>query len=152
MFKELGVLSAIIALLVGCGGTTGNANNYGVQGPTLAAFSGQYAFSIAGFDVGGNAMSMAGSIKADGLGNITTGEIDVNDNGNVTSISSLAGTYAFESNIPPVGSYTFYNNGQGTLGTIALRYTVGTVSEPLAFAFSLLSAGGRGEIMSLDGK
>ncbi len=95
-------------------------------------------------------MSIAGSIKADGLGHITAGEVDVNDNGAISSNNSLSGTCAFDSNIPPAGSYAFNSNVQGTLGTIALTYTVGKVSHPLAFGFSLQAGGGFGQIMSLD--
>jgi hypothetical protein len=119
-------------------------------GTTLGTLNGQYAFSLAGFDSAGNPVSMAGSIQADGLGHITTGEVDVNDGGMISSIDSLAGTYAFDSNIAPAGNYTFNGNWQGTLGTIALTYTVGTVSHPLAFAFSLQGGGSFGQIMSLD--
>ena len=45
---------------------------------------------IAGFDSNGNPVGIAGSLKADGLGHITAGEVDVNDNG-VISSSSLGG-------------------------------------------------------------
>src|ERR1700730_15103513 len=65
----------------------------GGGGPMLGALNGQYAFSLAGFDPTGNPMSIAGSIKADGLGNITAGEVDLNDNGAISSNSSLSGTY-----------------------------------------------------------
>jgi len=119
-------------------------------GSALGALNGQYAFSLSGFDPTGNPISMAGSIKADGLGHITAGEVDVNDNGMISSNISLAGTYAFDSNIPPAGTFTFNSNAQGTLGTIALTYTVGTVSHPLAFGFSLQGDGSFGQIMSLD--
>jgi hypothetical protein len=117
---------------------------------TPNALIGQYAFSLTGFDSAGNPMSIAGSVKADGLGHITAGEADVNDNGTISSDNSLAGTYAFDSNVPPAGTYMFNMNGQGTLGTIALTYMVGTVSHPLAFSFSLQSSGTFGEIMSED--
>src|SRR3984885_2540077 len=149
MFKELGVLCAITLMLAGCG-VVGSPNNNGAEGASLGALKGQYAFSLTGFDSAGNPMSLAGSITADGLGHITAGEADVNDNGVISSDSSLTGTYAFDSNVPPVGSYMFNTNGQGTLGTIALTYTVGTVSHPLAFSFSLQSNGTFGEMMSED--
>src|SRR5215469_1241416 len=148
MFKQLGALCAITAILVGCGIVGGGNNSAG--GNTLSVLNGQYAFSLSGFDSAGNSMSMAGSMKADGLGHITAGEVDMNDNGVASSNSTLAGTYAFDSNIPPVGTYTFNSNAQGTLGTIALTYTIGGVSHPLAFGFSVQSGGGFGQIMSLD--
>jgi len=149
MFKGLGILCAVTVMLVGCG-VVGGGNNNGSGGTALTAFKGQYAFSLAGFDSAGNPMSIAGSIQADGFGHITAGEADVNDNGMISSDAQLAGTYGFDSNIPPAGTYTFEANAQGTLGTIALTYTVGTVSHPLAFGFSLQSSGEFGQIMSLD--
>ena len=151
MFKKLRVLCAITLLLAGCGGvSSGGNNNAGGGGATPGALNGQYAFSLGGFDANGNPMSIAGSVKADGLGHITSGEVDVNDNGAISSNNSLSGTYAFDSNIPPAGTYAFSSSVQGTLGTIALTYTVGTVSHPLAFGFSLQASGGFGQIMSLD--
>ena len=147
MFKELRVLCAITLVLFGCSGSTGNN---GGGGSTPDTFNGQYVFSLAGFDSTGNPMSIAGSLKADGLGHITAGEVDVNDNGAISSNSSLVGTYAFDSNIPPTGTYSFYSNVQNSLGTITLTYTVGTVSHPLAFGFSLQASGSFGQIMSLD--
>ncbi len=120
------------------------------SGVPTDAFNGQYAFSLAGFDATGNPMSIAGSLTADGLGHVTTGEVDVNDNGAASLNNTLMGSYAFDSNIPPVGSYLFTTNSEDTLGTISLTYTVGTTSHPLAFGFSLQTSGGFGEIMSLD--
>src|SRR5690349_2861276 len=68
MFKELGVLCAITVMLVGCGGIVGDPNHNGAGGTNLGALNGQYAFSLAGFDSAGNPMSIAGNLKADGLG------------------------------------------------------------------------------------
>jgi hypothetical protein len=120
-------------------------------GNNLGALNGQYAFQLAGFDPTGNPMSIAGSIKSDGLGHVTAGEVDINDNGAISSNSSVSGTYAFDSNIPLVQTYAFQSNIQNSLGTITLTYTVGNVSYPLAFGFSLQgSPGFFGQIMSLD--
>ncbi len=83
-------------------------------------------------------MSMAGSFKADGLGHITAGEVDVNDNGVVSSSSALSGTYAFDT------------GGQGTIGTITLTNSVGSITHPLAFGFALQASGAFGDIMGLD--
>jgi hypothetical protein len=116
----------------------------------LAALNGQYALSLSGFDSAGKPMSMAGSVKADGLGHITAGEVDVNDNGSVSSTSTLSGTYAFDTNITLAGNYSFNGNAQGTLGSMALTYTVAGVSHPLAFGFALQASGVFGQIMSLD--
>jgi hypothetical protein len=146
--KKLRIVCAIAFLLAGCG-STGTIDEGG-GGAALGQLNGEYAFSLSGFDQAGSPMSLAGSIKADGLGHITGGEVDVNDNGAISSNNPLAGTYAFDSNVPPAGSYAFNSSVQGTLGTIALTYTVGTVSHPLAFGFSLQGGGGLGQIMSLD--
>jgi hypothetical protein len=146
--KKLGILCALAFLLGGCG-STGTLNEGG-GGAALAALNGSYGFSLTGFDETGGPVSLAGSIKADGQGHITGGEVDVNDNGAVSSNNSLAGTYAFDSNIPPPGTYVFNSSVQGTLGTIALTYSAGGVSHPLAFGFSLQGGGGFGEILSLD--
>ena len=114
------------------------------------AFNGRYAFSLAGFDAAGNPMSIAGSMTADGLGHITAGEVDVNDNGEASTNNTLSGIYTFDSNIPPVGGYVFNTNSQDTLGTISLTYTVGTTSHPLAFGFAMQSSGAIAQVMSLD--
>jgi hypothetical protein len=57
-----------------------------------------------------------------GLGHVTGGEVDVNDNGTIGSSASLSGTYSFEANVSLVGGYSFNGNAQGVLGTMALTY------------------------------
>jgi hypothetical protein len=93
---------------------------------------------LAGFDSNGSPVGIAGSLKADGLGHITAGEVDVNDNGVISFSNALAGSYAFDS------------TGVGSAGTIQLTNTVGSVSHPLGFAYSLQTSGNFGQIMSLD--
>ena len=149
MLKQFTLLCAISFLLVGCGGVTGTIHD-GSGAAALSKLKGQYVFSISGFDSTGNAISFAGSLKADGQGQITGGEVDVNQNGASSSNNSLSGTYAFDSNIPPAGSYEFSSSVQGTLGTIALTYTSGSITHPLAFGFCLEAGGTFGQIMSLD--
>lgn len=126
----------VLGWMAGCGG--GGSSNPGGGTPQTNAFNGQYAFVLSGFDANGNSLGIAGSLKADGLGHISAGEVDVNDNGTVSSSSSVAGTYAFDA------------NGNSTLGTISLTNAVGSVTHPLAFAFSLQASGAFGQIMSLD--
>ena len=125
-----------LAWMAGCGIVSGGGGGIGSTQPN--AFSGQYAFFLAGFDSNGLPIAIAGSMKADGLGNISGGEVDVNDNGTVSSNSSLTGTYLFDA------------TGNNTLGTIMLTNLVTNVAQPLGFAFSLQASGGFGSIMSLD--
>lgn len=138
MRRALPVLFCLTSLIwiAGCGNSYSGGG--GGTSPTPNALNGQYAFLLAGFDSSGNPMGIAGSVKADGLGHITAGEVDVNDNGIISSNSSLSGTYSFDS------------SGQSTLGTISLTTTVGTVPHALGFGFSLQASGDFGQIMSLD--
>lgn len=128
----------LIALgwMAGCGGSSASSTTGAVTPPT--ALNGQYAFVLSGFDSNANPMGMAGSFKADGLGHITAGEVDVNDNGVVSSSSALSGTYTFDT------------GGLGIIGTIILSNSVGSITHPLAFGFSLQASGAFGDIMGLD--
>jgi hypothetical protein len=81
-----------IGLFVGCGGGGYGGGNPGGGNPQPNALNGQYAFVLAGFDSNGSPVGIAGSLKADGLGHITAGEVDVNDSGTISSSASLAGT------------------------------------------------------------
>ncbi len=121
-------LSLLLTLgwIAGCGGSSSSG---GGSSPQTNALNGQYAFLIAGFDSSGAPVGIAGSLKADGMGHITAGEVDVNDNGMITSSSSQLGSYAFDA------------NGNATLGTITLTTSPGNSILPLAFAFSLQSSG-----------
>ena len=130
------LLLAAIVSLTGC--ATSNNTGAGTGGATTPnAFSGQYAFLLSGFDSAGNPMGISGSLKPDGLGHITGGEADLNDNGMLSSDNALAGTYAFDP------------DGQGALGSISLTSTLGT-PHGLTFGFSLQATGAFGQIMSLD--
>ncbi len=63
--------------------------------PAQAAFQGAYAFLIRGHDDSGNTIVAAGSLTADGAGNITNGEMDASTNNipGPESISPITGTY-----------------------------------------------------------
>ena len=133
----LGSLTLIaLGWMAGCGGSSGASSTGGMAQPN--ALNGQYAFVLSGFDSNANPMGVAGSFKADGLGHITGGAVDVNDNGVVSSSSALTGTYVFDT------------NGQGTIGTITLTNSVGSVTHPLAFGFALQANGALGDIIGLD--
>lgn len=104
--------------------------------PTPAVLKGQYALLLRGFDAAGNPMGIAGSITADGLGHIMGGSVEVNDDLTISS-----------SNAPLAGSYTFDTNARGF---ITLTGVVGSVPQPLGFAFSLKGDGTAAEIISFD--
>ena len=126
----------VIALISSCGSSSGG--NGGGGNPQPNALNGQYAFVLDGFDSTGNPMGMAGSFKADGLGHISAGAVDVNDNGVVSSSTSLTGAYTFDA------------NGLGALVTVSLGTTVGSITHPLGFGIALQSNGAFGDIMDLD--
>ena len=131
-----------LAWTSGCAGGGGVSPSGGNTTPSPALLNGQYAFVLSGFDPA-NPIAIAGSFKADGQGNITAGDVDVNDNGIHSSSISLAGTYAFDT--LPTGTI-----GLGTLGTITLTNAVGSVTHLLKFGFSINSAGTFGSIMDLS--
>ena len=86
---------------------------------TNGAFSGYYAFSLSGFQ-NGKAFALAGSLSADGLGNIPTGVLDLNTGaGSPTLGTSLTGTYAIGGN----GTGTMSINA-GSLGTLNFHLTL----------------------------
>jgi hypothetical protein len=137
MRRVMFVFLWLAALLwtTGCGITS----NGGTGGsPTPDALNGQYAILLSGFDSAANPMGIVGSIKADGLGNITAGEVDVNDNGTLSSSSAVTGTYTLDP------------TGQNPLGVISLTNTVGSVAHPLVFGFSVQTSGIFGQIMDLS--
>jgi hypothetical protein len=133
LFSSLTLIA--VGLMAGCGGSSGGG---GSTPPQPNALNGQYAFVLTGFDPSNNHVGIAGSLKANGLGQITAGEVDVNDNGVISSSDVVAGSYAFDS------------TGDGSTGTIQLTNTVGSVAHALGFAFSLQLSGNFGQIMSLD--
>jgi Putative Ig domain len=83
--------------------------------------SGQYSFLFNGFDAGG-AVMIAGTITADGAGNITAGTQDSNRNSGIVTGASLSGCYA-------IGS-----DGRGTLEVTS---TFGPNNNSLTADYSL---------------
>jgi hypothetical protein len=127
-------LAILLTLISGC--TTSSGGNQGPPPPAANVLNGQYAFVLSGFDANANPMGLAGSITADGHGNITGGSVDVNDNQVISASSSaLAGSYTLDSNFR---------------GTITLTNTVGSVTHPLAFAFTLKADGTAGNMIGID--
>jgi len=91
-------------------------------------FNGSYALLLRGFDSAGAPMVLAGSITSNGAGSISGGELDLNDNGVITTIPSpVSGSYVLDTSF----------NGIPRI-TITLTVPAGTV---------VLKC-----VMSLDGK
>ncbi len=60
-------------------------------------FMGSYALLVRGYDSAGNPMALAGSITSNGTNGISGGELDLNDNGVITSVPPpLAGSYTID--------------------------------------------------------
>jgi fibronectin-binding autotransporter adhesin len=139
MRRALAASFALLAFgwLSGCGGGPSISSLGG--GPTSAPgpLHGQYAFLLSGFDKNGASMAMAGSLTADGKGNITAGVVDVNDNEVAASKTPLTGTY------------TLNSLGQGTITLTNTSF--GPVTSALAFSFVLQNSGAFGDIMDTSG-
>jgi hypothetical protein len=60
---------------------------------TAPTFKGGYAFGFRGYDTHSQPAAIAGSFVADGNGNITSGSVDLNDAGTLTSSTSVTGAY-----------------------------------------------------------
>ncbi|GAC1684495.1 MAG: hypothetical protein PVS2B2_23480 [Candidatus Acidiferrum sp.] len=109
---------------------------------SAALVKGSYAFLLRGYDLTGSPMAMAGSITADGNGNITAGEADINNGGGITPVPSpIAGTYSIDPSFNGV-----------TRGTISITsFTFPNSTIPIAFKFALSADGKRGKILEFDG-
>lgn len=114
--------------------------NAGISGNSIATITavqfnnstlkGNYIFSLSGIDVNGFAFYAVGAVTADGNGNITGGEEDLNDvSSGYFQATSVTGTYS-------VGS-----DGRGTL---TLNSSIGSFAY--AFAIRALNNAGLNEI------
>jgi hypothetical protein len=107
-----------------------------------AALQGNFTFLVRGYDGSGIPMALAGSLSADGNGNITAAEMDINDGGGITLVPS-----------PQTGTYTidpsFNNAARGTI-TIT-SFTFPNSSDHPSFKIALSADGKRGKIIELDG-
>jgi Putative Ig domain len=79
---------------------------------SLSAIKGGYAFGFRGLDTHSQPTALAGTFQADGAGNISGGEADMNDDGTLSSFSAITGTYT----VDPVGRgvITLQLNGSTT--------------------------------------
>lgn len=89
---------------------------------TNASLTGKYVLGLSGVGTTGGVLAMAGDWTMDGLGNITSGELDVNDNGAVLHPTNVLGTYSI--------------SGTNGRGTAQINSTFGTQN----FAFYVVSA------------
>ena len=101
----------------------------------LSAIKGGYAFAFSGWDMHSQPAAVAGSFQADGLGNITSGIADVNDNGTLSSYTAVTGTYTTD----PVGSGVITLKLAAGL-TVTYTYYQVTPTELLATSGDLSSA------------
>lgn len=84
---------------------------------SVASFSGPFAFTVAGSDVGVGPFAAGGILSADGAGNIPSGTEDFNDAGSTTTSTAFTGTYTLDAS--GRGTATLSNASAGTL-TLAL--------------------------------
>jgi hypothetical protein len=97
---------------------------------------GQFAFVLSGVDGSSEAVNIAGSITADGSGNITGGEMDFNRGHAPAAVSTpLAGTYTLDSN---------------RHGVVSLATPIPGESHALAFDIALAADGNTGTATSSD--
>ncbi len=89
---------------------------FGKGGSAPAALQGQYAVQLSGqasnFESGPHAIAAAGSITADGKGNITAGILDLNTPAGV------------EAGVPVTGTYQFSAYGNGTINLATAQGTL----------------------------
>ena len=136
-FLVLIAISGSFLFLTDCGNNTIRATQ-----PPSGSFgdvnlSGTYVFSVAGSDISGNFVAIAGSFVADGKGGISNGIIEVNNSGRGALLSQSV----------TEGSYSVGVDGRpfGTAGLLKLR------SSSLAYSFDyVLSSSTQGLITEFD--
>lgn len=110
--------------------------------PISASFNGQYSLLLRGYAEPDSPMAFAGAFTADGKGNITNAEFDIDDNGGITPIP-----------LPQTGNYTINNSFSGIIqGTINITsFTFPNGFNHLSFQFALKGDFSEGDIIELDG-
>ena len=112
-------------------------------GSAATLFSGSYVFLLRGYDsFSGAPMAMAGTITADGKGNITGGEIDFNNGGGINHVPS-----------PATGNYTvdISFNDVTQVAVEITSFTFPGSSIDLRYRFTLSGDGTHGRIIEFDG-
>jgi hypothetical protein len=110
---------------------TGNLDLQDFSSFSLSALSGNYVLNLDGIDSLASPLSAIALVTLDGAGNVTSGQMDSNDNGSVVQGTALT------------GSYTVASNGRGTM---TLSGSLGTFD----LGFYVVSAGEL-RVVSLDG-
>lgn len=119
--RVLTTLSALtlIVFSIACGSNNSPAPNN--SGFTNSNLSGTYVVAISGTDATGNGsfFAVAGTIAADGKGNITGGTLDIND-------LALGGTGVFAAQAVSASAYNVSSDGRGTarIVTSALTFSI----------------------------
>ncbi len=115
--------------------------NFTIGNP-LSLFKGNFAFVLRGFDLNGAPTVMAGSVISDGNGNITGGEIDVNNGGGILNIPG-----------PTTGTYVVDNSFNGIAKVILeiSSFTFPGTNIDLKFRFFLSADSKRGRMIEIDG-
>jgi hypothetical protein len=109
-----------------------------VSTPNL--LKGSYSFLLRGYSSAGVPIALAGTVVADGQGNITGGDLDFNQGGSaVKATAALAGTYLLDT--------SFHNTAHGTLNITNFTVPGGS---PITLTFFLSSSGQTGGIIEHD--
>jgi hypothetical protein len=108
----------------------------------VSQFSGTYAFLLRGYDENGLPLVMAGSITADGMGNLTAAEVDIDGDGGIIRVPPPgAGTYTVDTSFNQVVRGTF---------TIT-SFTYPNTAVQISMKFAMSGDGTHGEIVDFDG-
>ena len=119
-FSLVAMATVLIMLSAGCGGNASSTPTP-TGGFSNASINGAYAFSFSGNDAVNGFFAVAGTLTANGSGQITSGVIDINRVGGVLQDIGLTGTYATRVD----------GRGVATLNTSAGNFSL---------AFSILNA------------
>lgn len=98
------VAVSLLSFLAGCGGSSNNPTPQGNF--SNANLSGTYAMSFSGSGANGF-FAVAGMITADGAGNITGGQMDINDAGLPAPVNTTV-----------TGTYNLHADGRGVAGLV----------------------------------
>lgn len=115
--------------------------------PNNGKLKGQYAFLLSGIDSDSD-FQMAGTITADGNGNITGGVADFNFSSSVLLTGPVSGGL----NVPLTGTYSVGPDGRGAM-TLNHSCQFCNPSQTFSFALNSISGGiaGRGQMTEIDG-